>query len=545
MKFSESDPTPQKDSTPRGPRGTRRLILLPAFLSVVALLAIWVGVEKYLSDSETVSSLLFESWDMLSIEGVRVGGSHTRQWQADQDGQLRKITESTEYLRVLRQGQSIYLEVTYRCEETPAGELLACSSRQQTNDGPMIVQTAQVVGDQLQLQQQMASSQSTRSIEWPNHARGYFGIEESLRQQMLVPDERRTLKYLVPLVNQLAEVDLHAGQFEAIELTAGLTRLLRIEVTTRRAGLTSHRTLWCDGAGAVIRSFEPTMKITSEQTSREVAQWHSPMPHYDIMVDSLVPIDPPIGTPLEQSELVYQVQLRDDSPAEIFAQDDRQKVESLNNRQALLSVRAAWLKKGVRTLLPELPGGYFAQKSPDPFFQPEAANLAPSHYIQSDDPQIIALAERVSLDTEAAGKGPLALGLERLVHDWIHDKDLQQVFASARDVCESRRGDCTEHAVLLAAVCRARKLPARLVVGLIYVPEQQGFLFHLWTEVWWDQHWHGLDATMGRGGIGATHLKLHAFTLANDNPLADMAAVSQVIGQLEIEVVESGELRVE
>ncbi len=69
------------------------------------------------------------------------------------------------------------------------------------------------------------------------------------------------------------------------------------------------------------------------------------------------------------------------------------------------------------------------------------------------------------------------------------------------------------------------------------MPEQQGFLFHLWTEVWWDQQWHGLDATMGRGGIGATHLKLHAFTLANDNPLADMAAVSQVIGQLEIRVV--------
>jgi transglutaminase-like putative cysteine protease len=539
MKFSESDPTPQKDSTPRGPRGTRLLILLPAFLSVVALLAIWVGVQNYLSDSETPSSLLFESWDMLSIEGVRVGGSHTRQWQADQDGQLRKITESTEYLRVLRQGQSIYLEVTYRCEETLAGELLACSSRQQTNDGPVIVQTAQVVGDQLQLQQQMASAQSTRSIEWPNHARGYFGIEESLRQQMLVPDERRTLKYLVPLVNQLAEVELHAGQFEAIELTAGLIRLLRIEVTTRRAGITSHRTLWCDGAGAVIRSFEPTMKITSEQTSREVAQWHSPMPHYDIMVDSLVPIDPPIGAPLEQSELVYQVQLRDDSPAEIFAQDDRQKVESLDNRQALLSVRAAWLEvegEMATSMQPKTEQPASASSVP-PETAPEAANLTPSHYIQSDDPQIIALAERVSLDTEAAGKGPLALGLERLVHDWIHDKDFQQVFATASDVCESHRGDCTEHAVLLAAVCRARKLPARLVVGLIYVPEQQGFLFHLWTEVWWDQKWHGLDATLGRGGIGATHLKLHAFTLANDNPLADMAAVSQVIGQLDIEVV--------
>jgi transglutaminase-like putative cysteine protease len=515
------------------------LILLPAFLSVAALLAIWVGVEHYLSDSDTPSSLLFESWDMLSIEGVRVGGSHTRQWQADQDGQPRKITESTEYLRVLRQGQSIYLEVTYRCEETLAGKLLACSSRQQTDDSPVIVQTAQVVGDQLQLQQQMASGQSTRSIDWPNHAYGYFGIEESLRQQMLVPDERRALKYLVPLVNQIAEVELHAGQFEAIELTAGLTRLLRIEVTSRRAGITSHRTLWCDGAGAVIRSFEPTMKITSEQTSREVAQWHSPMPHYDIMVDSLVPIDPPIRVPLEQSELVYQVQLRNDSPAEIFAQDDRQKIKSLDNRQALLSVRAAWLgaKGEIATSMQPETERPAAASSVQPEAAPEAANLAPSHYIQSDDPQIIALAERVPPDTDATGKGPLALGLERLVHNWIHDKDFQQVFATASDVFESHRGDCTEHAVLLAAVCRARELPARLVVGLIYVPEQQGFLFHLWTEVWWDQKWHGLDATLGRGGIGATHLKLHAFTLANDNPLADMAAVSQVIGQLEIRVV--------
>ncbi len=89
-----------------------------------------------------------------------------------------------------------------------------------------------------------------------------------------------------------------------------------------------------------------------------------------------------------------------------------------------------------------------------------------------------------------------ALLLEKAVRDRITIRDLGTVFATASQALRAGRGDCTEHAVLLAACCRSRGIPARLVAGI--VPTDDRMLFHLWTEVFLNR-WTSLDATLGRG----------------------------------------------
>ena len=36
-------------------------------------------------------------------------------------------------------------------------------------------------------------------------------------------------------------------------------------------------------------------------------------------------------------------------------------------------------------------------------------------------------------------------------------------------------GDCTEHAVLAAAMCRAVEVPSRVAIGLVYVEKESAF----------------------------------------------------------------------
>merc|ERR1719261_1398662 len=67
----------------------------------------------------------------------------------------------------------------------------------------------------------------------------------------------------------------------------------------------------------------------------------------------------------------------------------------------------------------------------------------------------------------------LAYSLRDLVHTHISSKHLSTAYASASETARSGSGDCTEHAVLLAAVVKARGLPARVCHGLVYV-EQGG-----------------------------------------------------------------------
>ena len=103
-----------------------------------------------------------------------------------------------------------------------------------------------------------------------------------------------------------------------------------------------------------------------------------------------------------------------------------------------------------------------AEELADPAFR------EPSAMVDSSDPFLIELASKADVP---AGASPVevALALRELVYDHVLTKDLTTAFASASEVARTRAGDCTEHAVLLAALLRARKIPARVCHGLVYV----------------------------------------------------------------------------
>jgi transglutaminase-like putative cysteine protease len=132
----------------------------------------------------------------------------------------------------------------------------------------------------------------------------------------------------------------------------------------------------------------------------------------------------------------------------------------------------------------------------------------------------------------------VALALERFVYERIETADFQQVFSSARQTAESGQGDCTEHAVLLAALLRARGIGARGAMGLVYVPDRRGFLYHMWTEAWIGGHWMPLDATRGQGGTGVGHLKLSDSLLTGGLFYDGLMPLIEAIGRLKIELIE-------
>jgi transglutaminase-like putative cysteine protease len=113
-------------------------------------------------------------------------------------------------------------------------------------------------------------------------------------------------------------------------------------------------------------------------------------------------------------------------------------------------------------------------------------------------------------------------------------------FPTASQVCRDLEGDCRQHAVLTAALCRAAAVPARTAVGVIYVREpgrSPVFVFHMWTEVHVAGQWLGVDATLGQGGIGATHLKIADQSWRDTQTLAPLLPVVRVLGKVAIDVV--------
>jgi hypothetical protein len=63
----------------------------------------------------------------------------------------------------------------------------------------------------------------------------------------------------------------------------------------------------------------------------------------------------------------------------------------------------------------------------------------------------------------------------------------------------------------------------------------------MWTEVCVQGAWLGLDATLGRGGVSAAHVKIADHGWHDTRSLTPFLPVARVIGKVSVEVVKVGD----
>ncbi|OIN98909.1 hypothetical protein COY52_07485 [Candidatus Desantisbacteria bacterium CG_4_10_14_0_8_um_filter_48_22] len=162
----------------------------------------------------------------------------------------------------------------------------------------------------------------------------------------------------------------------------------------------------------------------------------------------------------------------------------------------------------------------------------------PSMLVQSNEPEIVNTAIDITEDD--------TLPWEKAKHlnRWAFN-NIKKVptfsLPSAINVMKEKRGDCNEHAVLLVALCRACRIPARAVAGVVYMPpsgltvgkgDNGSFFYHAWVEVNISGGWKMLDPTFGQNEVDAAHIKLL------DGDIEKQAELVRLIGNLVISVEE-------
>jgi transglutaminase-like putative cysteine protease len=172
----------------------------------------------------------------------------------------------------------------------------------------------------------------------------------------------------------------------------------------------------------------------------------------------------------------------------------------------------------------------------------DARFTAASAMVDCGDARIKALAAR-AVDGEAGDARARASSLRRATYAHLRTKNLAKGLATASEAAESRAGDCTEHAVLLAAMLRAQGIPARVATGLCYVADagtvRNAYGWHMWTQAIVGNEWIDLDATLPADGPDFVASRLMTGSSAADGGSidADLARIVNMIGDLEIEVV--------
>jgi hypothetical protein len=461
-----------------------------------------------------------ETWDVYRMAGAKIGyGRTTVRRATDKDG-ARITTESLMHMKVQRYGEATQQEIRVMATETPEGVLRTFHSEIQ--DGPMpVCTTGEVHGDRLQLEMTSAGKTTRTSVPWSAQYGGPFAFEESLRHQPMKPGERRKIKAW-DVSNQVTETDMTARQYEQTPLLSGSFSLLRIDALNRMPdGQTITSVAWTDSQGEVLKSrVEPN--IEAMRVPEEVAKAEGDIGNFDLGRNMHVKVDRPLPRVHDGHRVRYRVTLDGGNPADAFPNGASQKVTSLGTERAEVTVYP---------LRPGVAGNAAAHEE-----APTAAQRRPNNFLQSDDPKVMADAhEAVGSETDPWRK---ALALERYVFQAIKKNDYSQAFATAAEVARDRQGDCTEHAVYLAAMARSVGIPSRVAIGLVYLSSTQTFDYHMWTELYIDGRWIGLDGTMAKGGIGGGHLKLAHSSLDGVAAYSSFLPVLKVLGRLRVEVVE-------
>lgn len=486
-----------------------------------------------------------ELWFLLELDGRPAGWSVERWWS--EDG--RRVTESEMTVRVARGPSALEIELAGRVEETPDGEPLVLWTRRALGSAPIETTyrftaagvRAETVHEGRRREESAARPEGT----WltPAEAR------RAVARHHEAGDREYTVRVLDPLEG-LEPVTVRRTWLGEAQ-TPGAAGRWR-EDDSSSPGTPS--TVELDATGEVVRSttallgLEATLRRVDRETALAVRSagigGAEEAPGPEVLVATLVRPNRPIPEPPEVREAVYRLSLAGGSMPDLPS-EGAQRVERRGDRLRLtVSARADEAPGRAPPRPPDadpVPGG-----AGDP------ALTEPSLYLDFEDPEVhrlLALAAPADAGPPAPASRSVgtstrereARALTAFVHGYVQVKGLDTGFATASEVARSRRGDCTEHAVLLAALLRAAGIPSRAVTGLVYLDRfagaEQVFGYHMWVQALVDGRWLDLDPTLS-WGFDATHIALGVSDLAGPDGGAALDRMLPLVGKLRIEVLE-------
>jgi hypothetical protein len=130
--------------------------------------------------------------------------------------------------------------------------------------------------------------------------------------------------------------------------------------------------------------------------------------------------------------------------------------------------------------------------------------LTPSGYVQSEDPTIRKLANRITI-----GKTN-PLDKARAIHSWVTKNiafDTQAYYKgqgemkTAPEIIDRRKGICRDYAFVYASLARAANIPTRVVYGVAWNNSLKKYENHAWNQSYIDERWINVDTTWDAGYV--------------------------------------------
>ena len=446
-------------------------------------------------------------WMQVLLEGRKIG------WNRHVRHESRDRIETTETLHVTldRIGTPVRMETEQQSIETPDGRALGFRFKSSLSGSDTEVEAEVAPDGRVVLRKGEAGSAPQA---WPDGALLAEGLRRLERERGLEPGTTYSALAFQPDMMAAVESVVTVIGKERVTILGREALLTHVVERVDLPGAPMEIQLWVDDQYREQRVEFPMLGMTLERVACDERQAHAPDQPPDVLDRTLVVA--PRG--LEGADLAgrvrYDLVLPDGKDIAQLPDTGEQQVKALDGGHVEVTVAA----------LPAADG-----RGP-----PDAADTQATRWLQSDAEELRRLAASAIAGVD--GDRARMLKLEQFVRGYITRKNLRVGYASALETVHSREGDCTEHALLLAALARSVGIPARVVDGLAYTPSYGGrahvFVPHAWAQAWVDGRWQSFDAALA--GFDAGHIALN---VGDGDPSGFYAGVS-LLGRIRLERVE-------
>ena len=384
-------------------------------------------------------------WQLVYLDEAKVGFIHQSKEPDDSGGkqQTRTLTDSS--ITINRLGATISVVISaWTLEDASGGiaEMYFESNFSQAKSIDHLVRH----GDQATIEKRIGGPTQKRTIEWKSEWLSDSAMER-VKRDALTKGEKEFSFSTYTLESGEAAITTHVLGKEKVEVKGvGSQELLHVRVDNSAAPVPTDA--WLD------EKFDDVMTVTrlmgipmvTVRSDRAACVAAFAKPDTPEIFNKISPrTNVRLPNPYHTDEVVLRLRATDPNAPMPKLENERQTIISKQDeRDVTLRVRRV------------VPSEKFTLPLAN-FTAEEKECLEPSPNIQCDDAELVKLAKDAVGDEKDAWTA--AQKLEKFVNGYISNKNMDSIFETATGVMKSKSGDCTEHGVLLAGLCRAVRDP--------------------------------------------------------------------------------------
>ncbi len=422
-----------------------------------------------------------DEWMEVFMGGEKIGYVH-QFFRREGD---RIFSEQHQSMRLGRLGSVLEIKGVVQSEETLAGEARSFHSVTELASAPTIVD-GKGDGKIFNVTQQTGNYREQKQVTFPPGTVLAWGEERLARTKGFAAGTAFEFLTYDPSDDPFQPLPAKEtiGPGEKLTIHGNSIAAARVVTHVSAANGTGGMDMvtWVDAENRTIRATVPMGGMTMEMDIATKEQALADFLPKDIFAGSLIPLGQTL--PADAATVTLHLSRKDNQPLPLPPESVSEHGEVLPDGSVRLTLTHAGAQAAVSPPIKDL----------TPY-------LGRNSFLDTSDPVLRRLA--VEGGGEATSPMATAHNLRKFVADYITKKDLSVGFATASETAQSHEGDCTEHAVLLAALGRIRGLPTRVVAGLVYLPEYEGqsdiLGFHMWTQFYFNNQWVDYDSAITDG----------------------------------------------